>query len=159
MKIFYQKNTENAIVPTQNTEFDAGFDLFAAEDCSVSPFERRLIKTGMHIAIPEGYYGRIAPRSGIALKNGIDVMAGVIDAGYRGEIKVLLINLTKPEPQSNETVVTYETFFGSLNKFKVRKGDRIAQIIIEKCFSPKWEEVNVLPESERLKNGFGSSGS
>ena len=158
MKIFYKKSSSAAIPPLQNTQSDAGFDLFSAEDCSVSPFERRLIKTGIHVAIPDGYYGRIAPRSGLAFKNGIDVMAGVVDSGYRGELKVLLINLTKPDFQKNEAILTYESFFGSLNNFKVKKGDRIAQLIIEKCFSPQWEELDVLPVSERSENGFGSSG-
>ena len=110
------------------------------------------------MAIPDGYYGRIAPRSGLAVKNGIDVMAGVVDSGYRGEVKVLLINLTKPEEQKSETLLTYESFFGPSNNFKVRKGDRIAQLIIEKCHNADWKEVSILPESERSEDGFGSSG-
>lgn len=158
MKIFFKKSNPEAITPLQNTESDAGFDLFAAEDCSISPFERRLVKTGIHMAIPAGYYGRIAPRSGLAVKNGIDVMAGVVDSGYRGEVKVLLVNLTKPEEQKSETLLTYESFFGPSNNFKIRKGDRIAQLIIEKCHNIDWKEVSILPESERSEDGFGSSG-
>tara|TARA_B100000401_G_C52692471_1_gene665174 strand:- start:659 stop:1015 length:357 start_codon:yes stop_codon:yes gene_type:complete len=116
--------------------------------------ERRLVSTGICIEIPEGYYGRIAPRSGLAVKKGLDVMAGVIDSGYRGEIKVLLVNLNPPSPKKN----AYESFFGSFGKIDIKQEDRIAQIIIEKCYSPKWTEVEELSNSERDEGGFGSSG-
>ena len=106
------------------------------------------------IEIPEGYYGRIAPRSGLAVKKGLDVMAGVIDSGYRGEIKVLLINLNPSSPKKT----AYESFFGSYGKIDIKQEDRIAQIIIEKCYSPKWTEVENLSNSERDEGGFGSSG-
>ena len=87
-----KKLTETAQIPIKAHEDDAGFDLFADLDTVVFPNTRTLIKTGIAIAIPRGYYGRIAPRSGLAFKNGIDVLAGVIDAGYRNEVGVILIN-------------------------------------------------------------------
>ena len=95
--------------------------------------------TGISISIPRGYYGRVAPRSGLALRDGIDVLAGVIDAGYRGEVGVILIN------------------FGD-KSFAFRKGDRIAQLIIEKCHEVEWQEVDELNGTARGDDGFGSSG-
>jgi dUTP pyrophosphatase len=100
------------------------------------------VNTGIQIAIPEGYYGRIAPRSGLAVKHGIDVLAGVVDSGYRGEVGVVLQNL-------------------GLMDFEYREGDRIAQLIIEKCHDVEWEEVESeedLVSSERGEGGFGSTG-
>jgi len=101
---------------------------------------RKLVKTNISISIPEGYYGRIAPRSGLAYKNGIDVLAGVIDSDYRGDIGVILFN-------SDHNL-----------DFPVNVGDRIAQIIIEKCHSVNWETVENLEASVRSEKGFGSSG-
>ena len=106
--------------------------------------------------IPQGFYGRIAPRSGLACKNGIDVMAGVIDSGYRGEIKVLLINL-KFEGY-NLTPSAFEAMFGSTTKIEINPGDRIAQLIIEKCHTVEWKAMETLEESQRGEGGFGSSG-
>ena len=156
MKIQYLKLHTGAKEPFQANESDAGYDLFATERVNLEPFQRALVPTGIQVEIPEGFYGRIAPRSGLACKKGIDVMAGVIDSGYRGEIKVLLINLNfegynlKPN--------TFETMFGSKNRFEIRPGDRIAQLIIEKCHSIEWEKMNTLEESQRGQGGFGSSG-
>ena len=154
MEIKYVKLSDFAICPSRNTNEDAGYDLYSTDMCSLKPMERRLVSTGISIEIPEGYYGRIAPRSGLAVKKGIDVMAGVIDSGYRGEIKVLLVNLNPPSPKKN----AYESFFGSFGKIDIKQEDRIAQIIIEKCYSPKWIEVEELSNSERDEGGFGSSG-
>ena len=118
---------------------DAGMDLRASQSFSIEPLSRQLITTGIALEIPEGFYGRIAPRSGLALKYGIDVLAGVIDSSYRGEILVLLYNTDK------------------LNIFKVDVGDRIAQLIIEKHYN--FDFVNKeLSSSIRSDKGFGSSG-
>jgi dUTP pyrophosphatase len=96
------------------------------------------------LEIPEGYYGRIAPRSGLALKQGIDVLGGVIDASYRGEIGVILVNTTA---KGDELQITH-----------IKKGDKIAQLIIEKCHQVEWEEVKELAETDRGAGGFGSTG-
>jgi dUTP pyrophosphatase len=104
----------------------------------LEPKERKLFKTNLAMAIPDGYYGRIAPRSGYAFKYGIDVLAGVIDSGYRNEIGVILYN-TGEEP------------------FIVNKGTRIAQMIFEKCYKVSFVHVEKLPESQRGLGGFGSS--
>jgi dUTP pyrophosphatase len=119
---------------------DAGLDLCSIENIALLPKTRKLIKTGISLEIPEGYYGRIAPRSGLAVKNGIDVFAGVVDSSYRGEICVVLYNSDKDIP------------------FFISEGDRIAQIIIEKYYNFPFEVVSDLSESERGSGGFGSTG-
>lgn len=101
---------------------------------------RCLVKTGIAVAVPEGCYGRVAPRSGLALKKGIDIGAGVIDEDYRGEVGAILFNLNS-EP------------------FEVRKGDRIAQFICERIVYPELEEVDELADTQRGAGGFGSTGS
>lgn len=156
MDIKYSKLNPEAKEPFRANSSDAGYDLFSTEYMTLEPFQRRLISTGINIEIPEGFYGRIAPRSGLACKKGIDVMAGVIDSGYRGEIKVLLINLNfegynlKPN--------AFEAMFGSSNKIEIKPGDRIAQLIIEKCYQVDWKQMKTLETSERGNGGFGSSG-
>jgi dUTP pyrophosphatase len=156
MKIDYKKLTKEALAPQQANPADAGYDLFSTEYVTLEPGQRTLISTGLSIAIPEGYYGRIAPRSGLAVKKGIDVMAGVIDSTYRGEVKILLINLNFEG--YNLTPSVYESMFGSGNKIDIKPGDRIAQLIIEKCYSSEWTEMETLNDTQRGSGGFGSSG-
>ena len=139
MKIEIKKLSENATLPTQGSKYAAGYDLYAAEEGVVLSECRLLIKTNISVSIPEGYYGRIAPRSGLAYKSGIDVMAGVIDADYRGDIGVILYNT-------------------DVKDFEFKKGDRIAQLIIEKCHNAEWQEVSELEDSVRSDGGFGSTG-
>jgi len=126
--------------PTKSHVTDAGYDLFSTEDVSLKPFQRKVVKTGIKLSIPTGFYGRIAPRSGLAVKNGIDVLAGVIDSGYNGEIGVVLINTDKFESAS------------------LPKASRIAQLIFEKCEDMNFETVLSLDASEREAGGFGSTG-
>ena len=140
MNIQIKKLSDKAKIPTQGSKSAAGYDLYAAEEVLVNTLGRKLVKTNICISIPEGYYGRIAPRSGLAYKNGIDVLAGVIDSDYRGDIGVILYN-------------TDQHF-----DFEVNAGDRIAQIIIEKCHSVNWEVIETLDSSIRSESGFGSSG-
>lgn len=120
---------------------NAGHDLYACENAIVRAKDRAMVNIGISISIPIDCYGRIAPRSGLAVKNGIQVLAGVIDSSYRGEIKVVLFN------SSNED-------------FTVEIGDRIAQIIFERIYNPALELVGVddLDDTERGSGGFGSSG-
>jgi len=135
-----KKLSDKAVVPTQGSSEAAGYDLYAAEDIVVYSMSRALIKTNISIAIPEGYYGRIAPRSGLAFKFGIDVLAGVIDSDYRGDIGVILFNTS------------------TSSEFKVKAGDRIAQIIIEKCHNVHWDVDKDLDNTNRKDDGFGSTG-
>jgi dUTP pyrophosphatase len=140
LQINVKKLSENATIPTQGTKFAAGYDLYAAEDAVVVCGTRKLIKTNISMEITPGYYGRIAPRSGLAYKNGIDVLAGVIDSDYRGDIGVILYNTDKNID------------------FTVKKGDRIAQIIFEACYIATLNNVENLDNTLRQAGGFGSTG-
>ena len=156
MEIKYSKLHPEGKEPFRANTSDAGYDLFSTDYVMLEPLQRKLISTGINVEIPEGFYGRVAPRSGLACKKGIDVKAGVIDSGYRGEVKVLLINLNFEG--YNLTPNAFEAMFGSANKIEIKPGDRIAQLIIEKCHSVEWKPMETLEESQRGEQGFGSSG-
>lgn len=130
-------------LPQYMTEGSSGMDLFASleKEVTLEPGERRLIPTGISVAIPEGFEGQIRPRSGLAIQKGIGIVnaPGTIDADYRGEIGVLLINLGR-EP------------------FTIRDGDRIAQMVISQVLRVTLEEVNDLPPTRRQGGGFGHTG-
>ncbi len=136
----FKKLAPNAMLPTRGSERAAGLDLYSIEPVQLKPGHRELVRTGLAVAIPEGYYGRVAPRSGLATKNGIDVLAGVIDADYRGEIKCLLLN-TGGEP------------------VELPARTKICQLIIEKIITPEASWAEELPETIRGDGGFGSTGS
>jgi len=140
LQINVKKLSENATIPTQGTSFAAGYDLYAAEDAVVVCGTRKLIKTNISMEITPGYYGRIAPRSGLAYKNGIDVLAGVIDSDYRGDIGVVLYN-------TDNNI-----------DFEIKKGDRIAQIIFEACYTATLNNVENLDNTLRQGGGYGSTG-
>lgn len=131
--------SDDATVPTRGTQHAAGYDLSSAEFNEVPARGRKLIKTDIAVAVPSGTYARVAPRSGLAFKHGIDVMAGVIDEDYRGAVGVILYN-TSDEP------------------FSVSVGDRIAQLILEKIETPEVTVVEELDETDRGEGGFGSTG-
>jgi dUTP pyrophosphatase len=141
MIIKINKTNPEAKIPKRANPTDAGADLFSLDKHIIQPLERKIISTGITLDIPEGYYGRIAPRSGLAVKNGVDVLAGVVDSSYRGEIKVVLYNSDKG------------------NTFFIEPGDRIAQIIIEKHYNFEFlEVVEELSQTNRGEGGFGSTG-
>jgi dUTP pyrophosphatase len=133
---------EGARVPTRAHEGDAGLDLYACEEAHVGPGERWSVGTGVAVEIPEGHAGLVVPRSGLARKHGIALVnsPGLIDSGYRGEIRVLLLN-TDPA-----------------NTFKVEAGDRIAQLVVAPIALAEPVEVESLADSTRGDGGFGSSG-
>ena len=135
----FVKLNENAITPTKANESDAGFDLYASHGAILEKHTHKLIKTGISMAIPKGYVGLIWPRSGMAYKHGIDVFAGVIDSGYRGDIGVILYN-------------------SQYNDYKVEKGDRIAQLVLQKVENFELVEVSDLNKTDREEGGFGSTG-
>ncbi len=130
-------------LPNYETSASAGMDLRANIDGAISlkPLERAIIKTGLFIALPNGYEAQVRPRSGLAAKNGITVLnaPGTIDADYRGEIGVILVNLSN-------------------NTFTINDGERIAQLVIAAYQQAIWEEVKILEETKRGKGGFGSTG-
>lgn len=136
-------NTSNNPLPKHQTDFSAGVDLMACleNETTINPMERKLIGTGIYIALPTGYEAQIRPRSGLALKNGITVLnsPGTIDADYRGEIKVLLINL-------------------STEQFVITNGDRIAQMIVSKHETINFTLTDKLTETIRSDGGYGHTG-
>lgn len=136
--LYIQKLREDAIIPIRGSNEAAGYDLTCLESISVNPFSNVLIPTGIAMKIPYGYYGRIAGRSGVSYKTGLMVNAGVIDSDYRGEIKVLMQNPT-------DKIISFY------------KGDKVAQIILEKILIAPIEVVESLNETERGSNGFGST--
>jgi len=142
LEILVTKLDNDAVIPTYAKPGDAGADLYSISDLVLSPGERALVRTGIAIALPNGYVGLVHPRSGLGLKNGISVVntPGTIDAGYRGEIGVVLINHDLHE------------------SFQVNKGDRIAQLVIQKVENAQFKMVDQLPESERSTGGYGSTG-
>ena len=133
--------TDTAVLPTYAHVGDAGMDLYADEDIMLGSETWNVISTGVAMSIPEGYVGLIHPRSGLAAKHGITVLnaPGTIDAGYRGEIKVILLN-------------------GTDKDFVVRRGDRIAQLVVQEFVHGDIVEVSSLDDTERSTNGFGSTG-
>ena len=133
---------EDVELPSYAYEGDDGLDLRSAEDVVLQPFERRLVSTGLAIAIPDGYAGFVQPRSGLALREGLSMAntPGLIDAHYRGELKVCAINL---DPE---------------REIHITKGERIAQLVIQKVPRVSLMEVDSLDETDRGVGGFGSSG-
>tara|TARA_B100000809_G_scaffold226067_1_gene237473 strand:- start:310 stop:747 length:438 start_codon:yes stop_codon:yes gene_type:complete len=138
-----QRLDSDLALPSYAKPGDAGADLIANEDVTLAPGGgRALIGTGIAIAIPRGYAGFVQPRSGLALRHGVTCLntPGLIDSGYRDELKVLLINTDSSEP------------------YEVRRGDRIAQLVIKSVEEVVWEEADELDETERGQGGFGHSG-
>ena len=134
-----KKLSPHAVLPDRSHPTDAGWDLHSLDSHTIKPNERRILSTGIALAIPTGYVGLIWPRSGLATKQGIDVFAGVVDSGYRGEVKVCLYN-------------------SSDAKVSVMRGDRIAQILFQKIGNITIVEAAELDSTVRDDGGFGSSG-
>lgn len=128
--------------PTYAHPGDAGADLLTAIDVTLAPGERALVPTGVAIAMPEGYVALVHPRSGLAARHGLSIVntPGTVDAGYRGEVKVMLINHDLVEP------------------VELRRGDRIAQLVFQRVSRARFTEVEVLPDSVRGDGGYGSTG-
>lgn len=128
-------------LPVYATQGAAGMDVLAAEDVEIAPGARYAVATGLALAIPPGYEIQVRPRSGLALKHGISVpnAPGTIDSDYRGELKVILIN-------------------HGAEKFAIRRGDRVAQLVLAPVVRASWDEVEELDETERGEGGFGSTG-
>jgi dUTP pyrophosphatase len=135
----FKRLDPDAVLPERASQSSAGLDLYSIEAVSLKPGERRLVRTGLAVAIPQGFYGRVAPRSGLAVKKGVDVLAGVIDADYRGEVGCLLYNA------GDETIT-------------LPAQSKICQLIIEKIITPNAVWVEGLSDTVRGSGGFGSSG-
>lgn len=142
MELRFARLTENATLPTRAHEGDAGLDLYAAEPAHLGPGERWSVPTGIAVEVPAGHAGLVLPRSGLAREHGIALVnsPGLIDAGYRGEIRVLLLNTDPAEV------------------YRVQPGDRIAQLVVVPVVAAEPVEAEALAESGRGSGGFGSSG-
>jgi dUTP pyrophosphatase len=134
-----KKLSKNATLPARASEGAAGYDLYSAEDVVIHAGMRKIVKTDLSVVIPKNHYGRIAPRSGLSWKKSIDIGAGVIDFDYRGPVGMLLVN-------------------NSTDDFEVKKGDRVAQLLLERVSVPDVVEVEDLDTTERGVKGFGSTG-
>jgi len=137
--LLVKKLVENAVIPQRGSEDAAGYDISSVEDTVIPSHGRAVVSTGISISVPDGTYGRIAPRSGIAYKHGIDVLAGVIDKDFRGEVKVILYNTSDSD-------------------FVIHPGDRVAQLILEKIETPDVAVVLELIDTVRGAGRFGSTG-
>jgi dUTP pyrophosphatase len=137
--LLFKRLDQQAVLPTRGSALAAGLDIYSIEALTIQPGQRVLARTGLAVAIPEGHYGRLAPRSGLALKKGLDVLSGVIDSDYRGEIGCLLYNT------SDETI-------------QLPAQSKICQLVIEKIITPTavWSEN--ISDTERGSGGFGSTG-
>lgn len=139
MKVKFQKISESAIIPYYARSGDAGMDIFSDEEVVLEAGERKKIKTGIKMELPEGYVGLIWDKSGVAFNDGVKTMAGVCDSSYRGEILIVLVNLGK-------------------NSYKIKKGQKIAQMLIQKVEKADIELVDMMSETSRGEDGFGSTG-
>ena len=142
MTLRFKRLTPDARPPTRAHDDDAGYDLYAGEALSLGPGERGAVGTGIAVEIPAGHAGLVLPRSGLAARHGITLpnAPGLIDSGYRGELRVLLLNTDREEA------------------FEVSPGDRIAQLVIARVETPELEETEELEETVRGAGGFGSTG-
>ena len=142
IEILITRGDPSLSLPSYAKPGDAGADLCSSEDLVIAPGERALVSTGLSIALPDGFAAFVHPRSGLAIKSGIGIVnaPGTIDSGYRGEVKVIVINHDRAED------------------FEIKRGDRIAQLVIQRVESAQFVEVEVLPESARGAGGFGSTG-
>jgi dUTP pyrophosphatase len=138
-RLHFKQLDAKAVLPKRGSVLAAGLDVCGIEDLSIAPKQRVMARTGLAVAIPPGFYGRVAPRSGLAAKNGLDVLAGVIDSDYRGEIVCVLYN-TSDEP------------------INLPAGSKICQLIIEQIITPEAAWATDLDDTARGAGGFGSTG-
>lgn len=139
MSLCVKRLSKTAILPTRGSEKSVGYDLCSDEECTILPGRRHVVRTGLALSLPAGCYARVAPRSGLAVKFGLQVGAGVIDPDYTGEVKVVLFNHDR-------------------RKYVVKPGYRIAQLVLEQCLTPNIIEVDNIVDTARGKAGFGSTG-
>jgi dUTP pyrophosphatase len=139
MALRVKKLSPCAELPTRGSDGAAGYDLYSTENVVILPNKRATVGTGLSIEIPDGTYARIAPRSGLAVKNGIQVGAGVVDGDYRGEVRVVLFNHDE-------------------KPYVIKPGYRIAQLILERCMTPPVIEIDSVTDTNRGVGGFGSTG-
>lgn len=161
-----KKLSEAAVIPKYAHDYDAGFDLVATKDVTIEPGQTKIVPTGLAMAIPPGYELQIRPRSGITVKTKLRVQLGTVDSQYRGEIGVIVDNIAE-DPSGNE--MQYLTYIDGRDyrtekelypneTYIIRKGDRIAQAVLNRVPQANFEVVEELDETQRGQGGFGSSG-
>ncbi|MGF2820199.1 dUTP diphosphatase [Bacillus subtilis] len=170
MNVNIKRLSPDAQTPTYAHATDAGFDLVAAEDVIIEPGETACVPTGLAFEIPEGYEMQIRPRSGIMLKTPLRVQLGTVDAGYRGEVGVIVDNINRDTDVEkdflidiSDNIVSAHDYLGAWDHFAkgsylIRKGERIAQAVIKPIEQAVFTEVDTLGDSDRGAGGFGSSG-
>ncbi|GGN59409.1 dUTP diphosphatase [Oceanobacillus indicireducens] len=165
IKVGFKKLADDAILPARAHYSDSGFDLFANEDVIIDPGETIVVKTGIAINLPDGYEAQVRPRSGVTSKTKLRVQLGTIDNSYTGEICILVDNIHNGRMPNgafhrygfyiNGSATRDTEIYGS---YVIRKGDKLAQLVIQKLPEVHAYEIEKLPETERGSNGFGSSG-
>lgn len=166
IQVKVKKLHEDAVIPVKAHSTDAGFDLFASEDVKISAGDTKLVPTGLAFELPEGYEMQVRPRSGLSLKTPLKVMLGTVDAGYRGEVGIIVHNAQQVEyrsaPGFSKGILAGDEDFNitvaKFSKIEIKKGDKIAQAIIQKLPDIELVEVDILDDGDRGENGFGSTG-
>lgn len=175
IKVGFKRLREDSILPVKAHATDSGFDLFASEDAILEPGETKVIKTGIAVHLPEGYEAQVRPRSGVTSKTKLRVQLGTIDNSYTGEIGIIVDNIFETQFDFNsledeiETISHHavkllnEEIVESDNRnlictYKVKKGDKLAQLVVQELPTVQAYEIDKLPETVRGTNGFGSSG-
>ena len=160
IKVGFKRLTDDAVLPVRAHYSDSGFDLFANEDVVIQPGETEVIKTGIAVHLPEGYEAQVRPRSGVTSKTKLRVQLGTIDNDYTGQIGILVDNIERSTTMAGMNVD------GSINedikykygRYAIRKGDKLAQLVIQELPPVHAYEIEELPTTPRGSNGFGSSG-
>ena len=166
VRVKFKKLNEDAIIPVKAHSTDAGFDLYAAEETKIFAGKTKLVPTGLAFELPEGYEMQVRPRSGLSLDSPIKVILGTVDAGYRGEVGIIVYNSQQvkytSEPRIFAPILRGDNDFNEVRAdipaIVIRKGDKIAQAIIQKLPDIELVEVEELTTGERGVNGFGSKG-
>ena len=169
IKVGFKKLTDDAILPVKAHLTDSGFDLFANEDVTILPGETRVISTGIAIHLPEGYEAQVRPRSGVTSKTKLRVQLGTIDNSYIGEIGIIIDNTHSGKYSGGTVRRNHFTVDGDRSRsnlgnqktygsYDIRKGDKLAQLVIQELPQVEAFEIEKLPDTERGSNGFGSSG-
>lgn len=165
IKVGFKKLTDDAILPIKEHASDSGFDLFANEEVMIGPNETLVVPTGIAIGLPEGYEAQVRPRSGVTSKTSLRVQLGTIDNSYTGEIGIIVDNMFQKPPMHGgfapPKAINGEFMRGptvGIQTYNIKKGDKLAQLVIQELPQIEAYEIEELPNTERGSAGFGSSG-
>lgn len=160
IKVGFKRLTEDAILPVKAHATDSGFDLFASEDAIIKPGETIVIKTGIAVHLPEGYEAQVRPRSGVTSKTKLRVQLGTIDNEYTGQIAIIVDNMERRTTIGGKGVngIINDEIKYKYGSYIIKKGDKLAQLVVQELPIVQAYELNHLPNTERGENGFGSTG-